>query len=63
MMGQLMKRLGLKGVIRGRPVRTTVSTPAAPCPLNHVHRELKASRPNELWVTDLTYVSTGQGFV
>ena len=60
---RLMKRLGLRGVIRGKPVRTTISNPAAPCPRDHVNREFKASRPNELWVSDFTYVSTWQGFV
>jgi transposase InsO family protein len=60
---RLMKRLGLKGVIRGKPVRTTVANPAAPCPLDHVNRQFKATRPNELWVSDYTYVSTWQGFV
>jgi putative transposase len=60
---RLMKRLGLKGVLRGKPVRTTISNPAAPCPLDHVNRQFKASRPNELWVSDFTYVSTWQGFV
>ena len=60
---RLMKRLGLRGVIRGKPVRTTISNPAAPCPLDHVNRQFKASRPNELWVSDFTYVSTWQGFV
>jgi putative transposase len=60
---RLMKRLGLKGVIRGKPVRTTISNPAAPCALDHVQRQFKARRPNELWVSDFTYVSTWQGFV
>jgi len=60
---RLMKRLGLKGVIRGKRVRTTISDPATPCPLDHVKRQFKASRPNELWVSDFTYVSTWQGFV
>jgi putative transposase len=61
--GRLMKHLSLKGVIRGKPVRTTIANPAAPCPLDHVNRQFKASRPNELWVSDFTYVSTWQGFV
>ncbi len=60
---RLMKRLGLKGVIRGKRVRTTISNPAASCPLDHVNRQFKASRPDELWVSDFTFVSTWQGFV
>jgi transposase InsO family protein len=60
---RLMKRLGLRGVIRGKTVRTTVSDPNAPCPLDHVKRQFKADRPNALWVSDFTYVSTWQGFV
>jgi transposase InsO family protein len=60
---RLMKRLGLRGVIRGKPVRTTVSDPKLPCPLDRVQRQFTADRPNALWVSDFTYVSTWQGFV
>lgn len=60
---RLMRKLGLRGVIRGKRVRTTVSDQAAPCPLDKVNRQFRAARPNALWVSDLTYVSTGQGFV
>lgn len=60
---RLMKRLGLRGVIRGKSVRTTVSDANAPFPLDHVRRHFKADRPNKLWVSDFTYVSTWQGFV
>jgi transposase InsO family protein len=60
---RLMKRLGLRGVIRGKGVRTTVSDPKAACPLDHVKRQFHADRPNALWVSDFTYVSTWQGFV
>jgi len=60
---RLMKRLGLRGVIRGKPVRTTVSDANAQCPLDHVRRHFKAERPNALWVSDFTFVSTWQGFV
>ena len=49
---RLMKRQGLRGVIRGKTVRTTVSDPKAPCPLDHVKRQFKADRPNALWVSD-----------
>jgi len=60
---RLMKRLGLRGVIRGKGMRTTVSDAHAPYPLDHVQRQFKADRPNALWVSDFTYVSTWQGFV
>ena len=60
---RLMKAQGLQGVIRGRPVRTTVSDKAAPCPLDLVNRQFRAPRPNVLWLSDFTYVATWQGFV
>ena len=59
---RLMKRLGLQGVRRGKVVRTTVSDKAVPCPLDRVNRQFKADRPNQLWVSDFTYVSTWQGW-
>ena len=59
----LMQSMGLQGVIRGKPIRTTVSDKAASCPLDHVNREFQAPRPNALWVSDFTYVSTWTGFV
>src|SRR5664279_2703124 len=60
---RLMRGMGLRGVIRGKPVRTTISDKAAPCPLDHVNRQFHAPRPNALWVSDFTYVSTWTGFV
>jgi len=60
---RLMCDMGLAGVIRGKPVRTTVSDKAAPCPLDHVNRQFRAPAPNMLWVSDFTYVSTWSGFV
>lgn len=60
---RLMRRLGLRGVMRGKVVRTTVGDAKAPCPLDRVNRQFKADRPNQLWVSDFTYVSTWQGFV
>jgi transposase InsO family protein len=55
--------MGLQGVVLGRPVKTTVSDKARPCPLDRVNRQFRAERPNALWVSDFTYVSTWQGFV
>jgi putative transposase len=60
---RLMRELGLQGVVRGKPVRTTVSDKAAPCPLDQVNRQFHAPRPNRLWVADFTYVATWAGFV
>ena len=60
---RLMRRLGLRGVIRGKVVRTTISDVKAPCPLDRVNRVFKADRPNQLWVSDFTYVSTWQGWL
>ncbi len=60
---RLMRRLGLRGVIRGKVVRTTISDTLAPCPLDRVNRVFKADRPNQLWVSDFTYVSTWQGWL
>jgi putative transposase len=45
---RLMRRLGLRGVIRGKVVRTTISDARAPCPLDRVNRQFKADRPNQL---------------
>ena len=60
---RLMRAMGLRGVVRGKPVRTTVSDKAAPCPLDRVNRQFQAVQPNALWVSDFTYVSTWTGFV
>lgn len=60
---RLMRHLGLRGAIRGKTLRTTTSSPATPCPADRVNRQFKADRPNALWVSDFTYVSTWQGFV
>jgi len=59
----LMQELDLADVIRGKPVFTTVSDKAVPCPLDRVNRQFQAPRPNALWISDLTYVSTWSGFV
>jgi transposase InsO family protein len=60
---RLMREMGLKGVVRGKSIRTTVSDRSARCPLDRVNRQFKAQRPNALWVSDFTYVATWQGFV
>ena len=60
---RLMRRQGLRGVMRGKAVRTTISDAKAPCPLDRVNRVFKAERPNQLWVSDFTYVWTWQGWL
>ncbi len=60
---RLMSELGLAGAVRGKPVKTTISNPAAPCPEDRVNRQFNAPRPNALWLSDFTYVATWAGFV
>ena len=60
---RLMARMGLQGVRRGKVVRTTVPDKSAICPQDKVNRQFRADRPNQLWVSDFTYVSTWQGWL
>ena len=60
---RLMRRQGLRGVMRGKVVRTTVSDSKAVCAPDKVNRQFRAERPNQLWVSDFTYVSTWQGWL
>jgi transposase InsO family protein len=60
---RLMIDLGLQGVIRGKPVRTTLRDKAAACPQDHVNRQLHALAHNMLWLSDFTYARTWSGFV
>jgi putative transposase len=60
---RLMHQEGLRGVIRGRKTRTTLADESQEKPLDRVHRRFVASRPDELWVADFTFVATWAGFV
>jgi len=60
---RLMRADGLRGVVRGRRVRTTTPEVAAERPLDLVQRQFTAERPNQLWVADFTYVATWRGFI
>ncbi len=60
--GRLMGTMGLRGV-RGRPCRTTIPEAAAEHPRDLVDRNFTGTRPNQFWVSDLTYVATWRGFV
>jgi len=57
-----MRRAGLRGVVRGATARTTIGDVPAPVP-DLVDRRFVATRPNQLWVSDLTYIATWRGFV
>ena len=60
---RLMRQLGLEGAVRGRTFKTTVADAALGPAADLVNREFVATRPNELWVADLTYVATWRGCV
>ena len=61
---RLMRGLGLRGVVRGKPsVRTTVGDDTSERPRDLVARRFRAPIPNRLWVADLTYVKTQSGWV
>ncbi|MBB4868270.1 transposase InsO family protein [Pseudomonas nitritireducens] len=60
---RLMRQAGLQGIRRGQSVRTTVPADQAVRPLDRVRRQFHADRPDQLWVSDFTYVSTWQGWL
>ena len=59
---RLMGRMGLQGAVRGRRVKTPCAVVHDERPEDRVNREFQVSRPNALWVSDLTYVATWRGF-
>ena len=60
---RLMRKNKLQGAIRGKKFKTTISDDSAARPLDLVDRDFKATRPNQLWVSDFSYVATWRGFV
>jgi transposase InsO family protein len=61
---RLMRAMGLAGAVRGRAwITTTHAAEGADRPTDRVDRQFVATRPNQLWVSDFTYVATWQGFV
>ena len=60
---RLMRQMDLRGAVRGRRCRTTVAPEVVPALPDLVKREFRAERPNQLWVSDFTYVATWRGFV
>ena len=59
---RLMRELGIRGVVRGKKVFTTIPDDALDRPQDRVERRFEADYPNQLWVTDITYVRTRRGF-
>ena len=60
---RLMNVMGLSGVVRGRKIKTTFPAESKDDRPDLVDRNFTAERPNQLWVSDLTYVATWRGFV
>jgi putative transposase len=60
---RLMRTLGIAGAARGKTRRTTIADPAAVRAPDLVKRQFTATRPNQLWVSDFTYVATWSGTV
>src|SRR5512138_955723 len=60
---RLMRDLGLRGVRRGAFKVTTIADGSAVRPADLVERDFRATRPNQLWVADITFVATWAGFV
>ena len=60
---RLMQAMQIQGVVRGKKVITTNPNAAQPCPDDKVNRAFVANMPNQLWVSDFTYVSSWQGMV
>jgi transposase InsO family protein len=60
---RLMRRMGLRGAVRGKETKTTIADKTSPCPADKVDRRFRAPHPNRLRVSDFTYVATWQGLV
>lgn len=60
---RLISQMGLRGAVRGKPVRTTVPDPNTASPADLVQRQFQPAQPNVLWVSNFTYIATWQGFV
>lgn len=59
---RLMRLAGVRGVARSKKVITTRPDPRVPHPADLVNRDFTATAPRRLWVADITYVATWQGF-
>ena len=60
---RLMNKLGIQGVRRGKKCWATIADDLLDRPTDKVNRQFVATRPNQLWVADITFVATWTGFV
>jgi putative transposase len=60
---RLMRADGLRGLPQRRRVRTTQRTPGAPGAPDRLERDFSAAQPNQKWVSDITYIPTGEGWL
>lgn len=60
---QLMQAENLRGQRKGKQPRTTDSQHSHPVAPNHLNREFHATRPNEKWLADITYIPTAEGWL
>jgi len=60
---RIMRKAGIQSIIRKKWVKTTDSDHAHPVVENVLNRDFSAVRPGEKWVSDLTYIRTGAGWV
>ncbi len=61
--GAVMRQVGITGFRRGYVVWTAVAGGKSLCPLDRVQRQFHSDRPNQLWVSNFTYVSTWLGWL
>jgi putative transposase len=60
---RLMAQMGLRGVQRGTKRFTTIADSTAARPPDLVDRRFVAGRPNQLWLADITYASSWEGWL
>jgi putative transposase len=60
---RLMRAAGISGLVRRRRGRTTISVPGVRVCEDLVERDFAAEAPNRIWVADITYLRTWQGWL
>ena len=60
---RLMRAQNLRGQRKRKQPRTTHSQHSYPVAPNHLNRDFHATRPNEKWLADITYIPTAEGWL